>query len=222
MRAGKPVPCCTPATEVDAQLCGGGIDGYFPVLLTFDFENKVAVKRWDGILAYHDFEFREDGAITAWKSYGIGRGKRTSKADLDKLYEVGTMPSSENTTPTFAQGTTGATFAEDVGKSVETCKPKIELSGGRKHKLKAEKAETTEAREVARKKKSEAAQVALDKVVTSRAPFQCIGCDRRFARGDCRVGIEEGLSDGSTEMCWNYGWSRRVDFLPSGIARYPF
>jgi hypothetical protein len=91
------------------------------------------------------------------------------------------MPSMEDTTTTFPQGTTGATFAEDAGKSVETFKPKIELSGGRKRKLKAEKAEKTEAREVARKKKPEAAQEALDEVVTNRAPFQCVGCDRRFA-----------------------------------------
>jgi hypothetical protein len=85
MRAGKPVACCTPATEVEAQLFGGGIEGSFPVLLSFDYDNEVAVKRWDGILSYHDFELHEDGAITAWKSYGIGCGKRTSKADLDKL-----------------------------------------------------------------------------------------------------------------------------------------
>jgi hypothetical protein len=38
------------------------------------------------------------------------------------------MPSTEDTTTTFPQGTTGATFSKDVGKSVETFKPKIELS----------------------------------------------------------------------------------------------
>jgi hypothetical protein len=63
------VACCTPATEVEAQLFGGGIEGSFPVLLNFDCDNEVAGKRWDGILAYHDFELHEDGAITAWKSY---------------------------------------------------------------------------------------------------------------------------------------------------------
>jgi hypothetical protein len=54
----------------------------------------------------------------------MGCGKRTSKADLDKFYEAGTMPSMENTTTTFPQGTTGATFAENVGKSVETLNPR--------------------------------------------------------------------------------------------------
>jgi hypothetical protein len=43
---------------------------------------------------------------------------------------------------------------------------------------------------VVARKKSEAAQVALDEVVTNRAPFQCIGCDRRFTR--------DGSKDGHT------------------------
>jgi hypothetical protein len=34
---------------------------------------------------------------------------------------------------------------------------------------------------VARQEKSKAAQVALDKVVSYREPFQCIDCDLRFA-----------------------------------------
>jgi hypothetical protein len=45
MRAGQPVACCTPATEVQAQLFGGGIEGSFPVLLSFDYDNEVAVKK---------------------------------------------------------------------------------------------------------------------------------------------------------------------------------
>jgi hypothetical protein len=47
-----------------------------------------------------------------------------------------------------------------------------------------ERAEATEARAVARQENSKAAQaqVALDKVVSDRAPFQCIDCERRFAR----------------------------------------
>jgi hypothetical protein len=47
---------------------------------------------------------------------------------MDKLYKLGAMPSTENTTTTFPQGTTGATLAENVRKSAEAFKPKIEMS----------------------------------------------------------------------------------------------
>jgi hypothetical protein len=78
----------TPANEVEAQLFGGGIEGSFPVLLDFHYDNEVLVKLWEVNLAYHDFELHENGDIMARKSYGIGHGKRTSKADLDKLYTL--------------------------------------------------------------------------------------------------------------------------------------
>jgi hypothetical protein len=108
MRAGKPTGCFTPAAEVEMQLFGGGIDGSFPVLLDFGYGNEVPVKRYDAILAFHDFELQEDGAITAWKSYGIGRGKNPQKADLDKLYKHST----KQTATRFPRGMTEATFAD--------------------------------------------------------------------------------------------------------------
>jgi hypothetical protein len=103
---------------------------------------------------------------------------KTPKADLDKLYKHST----EQTATTFPQGTTGTTFAENARKSAETFELKYELLATRKRKLKHERAEATEARAVARQGKSKAAQLALDKVVSDRAHFQCIDCDRRFAR----------------------------------------
>jgi hypothetical protein len=39
---------------------GGGIQRSFPTLLTFDYDNEVDLKRWDGISSYHDFELHED------------------------------------------------------------------------------------------------------------------------------------------------------------------
>jgi hypothetical protein len=178
MRAGKPSGCHTPATEVEAQLFGGGIEGSFPVLLEFGYDNEVPVKRLEGILAYHVFELHEDGSITAWKSYRIGRGKKFSKTDLDKLY----THSTEQTPTTFPQGATEATFDQNAGKSVDTFEPKIEMSATRKRKVKHARSEATEARAEARQEKLEEAQAALDKVVSDRAPFQCMECDRRFAR----------------------------------------
>ena len=43
MRAGKPHSCCTPASEVEAQLFGGGIEGSYPTLLEFDYSQEIAV-----------------------------------------------------------------------------------------------------------------------------------------------------------------------------------
>ena len=90
MRAGKPHSCCTPASEVEAQLFGGGIEGSYPTLLEFDYSQEVAVDTWDGISVYHDFELHENGDITAWRSYQVGKGKRFEKSELDGKYKSGT------------------------------------------------------------------------------------------------------------------------------------
>jgi hypothetical protein len=48
MSAGK-LATCIPATEVEAQLFGGGIEGSFLTFLDFDNDNEIDLKRWDGI-----------------------------------------------------------------------------------------------------------------------------------------------------------------------------
>jgi hypothetical protein len=78
MSAGK-LATCIPATEVEAQLFGGRIEGSFLTFLDFDYDNEIDLKRWDGISSYHDFELHEDGEIAAWKSWGSCRGKRPQR-----------------------------------------------------------------------------------------------------------------------------------------------
>jgi hypothetical protein len=48
--------CNTPASEVEAQLFNGGIEGSYPTLLKFHYKKVVEVDTWEGISGYHDFE----------------------------------------------------------------------------------------------------------------------------------------------------------------------
>jgi hypothetical protein len=94
MRAGEPFACNTPASEVEAQLFNGGIEGSYLTLLEFDYKAEVEIDTWEGISGYHDFELHENGDITAWRSYQVRKGKRFAKADLDAKYKHGaTQPS---------------------------------------------------------------------------------------------------------------------------------
>jgi hypothetical protein len=43
MRAGEPFACNTPASEVEAQLFNGGIEGSYPTLLEFDYKEEIVV-----------------------------------------------------------------------------------------------------------------------------------------------------------------------------------
>ena len=74
MRAGCPCDCMTPDKE--AQSFDGGIEGSFPVLLDFGYDEVTPMKKsWEGIQGYHNFEFLDNGGVRAWKSYKIGEGK---------------------------------------------------------------------------------------------------------------------------------------------------
>jgi hypothetical protein len=170
MRAGKPFACNTPASEVEAQLFNGGIEGSYPTLLEFDYKDQVEVDTWEGISGYHDFELHENGDITAWRSYQVGKGKRFAKADLDAKYKHGST-----------QPSTGAIFVADVGKSNEDFQPKVEKSSRRKRQLKVDKAEQTVARKKAKMDVSKAAKHKLHHAVAERVPFVCQSCERRFA-----------------------------------------
>jgi hypothetical protein len=80
MRAGEPT-ACTPDSEAQAQLHGGGIPGSYPVVLDFNHNSEVKVGSWEGILSFHDFELHENRDVTAWKSAGIGPGKKCGRKD---------------------------------------------------------------------------------------------------------------------------------------------
>jgi hypothetical protein len=86
MRASEPTACVTPDSEAQAQLHSGGIPGSYPVVIDFNHTSEVKVGSWEGILSFHDFELHENGDVTAWKSTGIGPGKKFTKAELDKKY----------------------------------------------------------------------------------------------------------------------------------------
>ena len=105
-------------------------------MLEFDYSQEVAVDTWDGISVYHDFELHENGDITAWRSYQVGKGKRFEKSELDGKYKSGT-----------SQPSTGATFVADVGKLNGTFQPKLDLSGRRKQNKSAKSGENGEEKE---------------------------------------------------------------------------
>jgi hypothetical protein len=167
MRAGQLFACNTPASEVEAQLFNGGVEGSYPTLLEFNYKKGVEVDTWEIISRSHDFELHVNGEITAWRSYQVGKGKRFAKVDLDAKYKHGTT-----------QPSTGAIFVADVGKSKEDFQPKLEMRSRRKRQLKVDKAERTVARKKAKIDVSKAAKHKLDIAVAERVPITCRICDR--------------------------------------------
>jgi hypothetical protein len=111
MKAGKPAACTTPESEVLAQHFQGGSPGTFPFVLEFDYNKEAKMKQWDGIQAWHDFEYDDKGGITVWKAYKIGPGKYFAKDKLDRKYET---PCAGG----FPQGTTGSRFI-DIKEAVD-------------------------------------------------------------------------------------------------------
>jgi hypothetical protein len=170
MPAGKPFACNTSASEVEAQLFNGGIEGSYPTLLEFDYKEQVEVDMWEGISGYHDFKLHENGDITAWRSYQVGKGKRFAKADLDGKYKHG------STQPSIC-----AIFVADVGKSNQDFQPKLEKSRAPTESGQSGRDLKTVARKKAKMDVSKAAQHKLQHAVAERAPFACQSCERQFA-----------------------------------------
>jgi len=141
MRASNPSSCTTPAQEVHAQAFDGGIDGSFPVLFEFHYDNMADLgkKSWDGLQGYHDFEYHDDGSIRVWKSYKIGPGKVFSKTDLDKLYTCQEKKKEPLAPTDFPQLSTGAMFPK-VAIPEENFIPKPEKSERKKRLIKQERA----------------------------------------------------------------------------------
>jgi hypothetical protein len=76
LKAGKPLACNTPASEVEAQHFLGSCPGTFPFVLEFDNSNEAGIEKpLDGIQSYHDFQYHDNGDITVRKSFNIGEGK---------------------------------------------------------------------------------------------------------------------------------------------------
>ena len=63
------------------------IEGYYPVVIEFDYEHVQNVKLWHGIQSYHDLNINDDGNVSVHKSYNISPGKLIPKNTLDKLYK---------------------------------------------------------------------------------------------------------------------------------------
>jgi hypothetical protein len=175
MRAGEPAACVTPDAEAQAQLHSGGIPGSYPVVLDFEYHNQVKVGSWEGILSFHDFQLHKNGDVTAWKSYGIGPGKRFTKEFLDKKYTL------VNDEPRlFPQGPTGATFKTLL--AAESFVPKFERSKRRKRERDVEKDEKRAARTKRCIEKEQEAQTNLQAVKDERAANKCLGCRTGFKR----------------------------------------
>jgi hypothetical protein len=77
---GEPSACITPDSEAQAQLHSGGIPD--PILSSNSW--TMSSQSWEGILSFHDLELHENGDVTAWKSFGVGPGKRFTKAELTR------------------------------------------------------------------------------------------------------------------------------------------
>ena len=93
--------------------------------------------------------FTRTATLLRGRSYNIGPCKKFLEAYLDGLYKSAVAPSTlDNVTIYFPQGSTGATFAVNVGKSEEEFEPKLEMKGSRKRELKAAKAEKTATRKL--------------------------------------------------------------------------
>jgi hypothetical protein len=208
MRAGQPPRCATPAQEVQAQQFQNGIPGTYPGVLEFGYEFEMAVDTWKGISAFHDFELHENGDVTAWKAYGVGKGKRFLKAKLDKYYPSFIPPNdpavaNETTidvTPLkFPQGATGARFVSNVLAAEHTAK--IEPSSRKKRKNAVDRMEKADARKQQKLVSDQDARDALDAVIAKRAPYQCSLCEQRFRRMDhfedhaCQVELSQQQQD---------------------------
>jgi hypothetical protein len=138
-----------------------------------------------GILSFHDFELHENGDVTAWKSTGIGPGKRFTKAELDKKYvqkyeqsrELQALQQEMQVTEQglrFPQGSTGATFTTVLAE--ETFVPKFELCKTRKRERDAERDQKTAGRKKRSIDEKEAQQAKLQAVKDERASHKCHAC----------------------------------------------
>ena len=148
MRAGCPSTCATPDQEVHAQCFDGGIDGALPFKFDFNYDQMTPLngkRTWDGLQAYHDFEFLDDGSIRAWKSFNIGNGKVFRRKDLDAMYDTTvTMPRAN--TSTFPQGCTSGSLCQPKTSTNTVFVPKKEKSEKRKRKLMMERGMKKKAR----------------------------------------------------------------------------